>query len=60
MGNKFGARRVILDGITFDSRKEARRYQQLKLLERAGVIRALQVHPRFVILPKHKQPRDRA
>lgn len=39
--SKFGNVRVELDGITFDSAKEARRYQVLKLLERGGEIRNL-------------------
>jgi hypothetical protein len=34
--NKFGAKRTPVDGIMFDSAKEARRYQQLRLEERAG------------------------
>lgn len=36
--NKFGAQRETVDGITFDSKREARRWQQLLLLERAGKI----------------------
>lgn len=40
-GNKYGAVRTEVDGITFDSRAEARRYSELKLLERAGAIREL-------------------
>lgn len=45
--NKFGAVTTHVDGIRFDSRKEARRYQELKLLERAGEITQLDVHPEF-------------
>jgi hypothetical protein len=47
--NKFGAVKVKLDGHTFDSKAEAKRYGELKLLERAHKIRRLQVHPRFDI-----------
>ena len=36
--NKFGAKRTTIDGITFDSKLEADRYIQLKLLEKAGKI----------------------
>jgi hypothetical protein len=39
--NKFHARRTVVDGITFASAKEARRYAELQLLQRAGEIRAL-------------------
>lgn len=45
--NKFNARRVVVDGITFDSRAEAARYGVLRLRERAGDIEALVVHPRY-------------
>lgn len=33
---KYGSKKVIYDGIVFDSKKEARRYCELKLLERAA------------------------
>lgn len=33
----------------FDSKKEAGRYQELKLLEKAGVIMALELQPRFLL-----------
>jgi hypothetical protein len=36
-----------VDGIAFASKKEARRYGELKLLERAGQITGLKVHPAF-------------
>lgn len=45
--HKYGAKRVKVDGIGFDSLLEFRRYQQLKLLERAGEICELKVHPRY-------------
>lgn len=41
-GNKYGAQRVVVDGITFDSKHEAGRWGQLRLLVRAGKIRDLQ------------------
>jgi len=47
MRNKYGARKTIVDGITFDSKKEARRYSELKLLEKCGKIEDLELHPRF-------------
>lgn len=45
--NKFSAQKTILDGIDFDSKAEANRYAQLKLLERAKDIRALGCQPAF-------------
>lgn len=47
--NKFGAQKVELDGHTFDSKSEANRYAQLKLLERAKEIKALGVHPTYYL-----------
>ena len=41
------ARKVALDGYVFDSAGESRRYLELKLLAQAGLIRELEVHPRF-------------
>jgi len=45
--SKYNAKRVEVDGIKFDSKKEARRYQQLKLLERAGEISNLRLQVPF-------------
>lgn len=47
--NKFSAVRMVVDGIAFDSRAEARRYGELKLLERAKQIVGLAVHPRYAL-----------
>lgn len=38
-----------MDNITFDSRKEAARYRQLKLLRDAGQISNLEIKPRFYL-----------
>lgn len=45
--NKYGAKAMVVDGIRFDSTKEARRYGELRLAERAGAIRDLECQPRF-------------
>lgn len=42
---KYGSVRQKRDGITFDSKREAARYEELKLMERAGAISGLRVHP---------------
>lgn len=52
--SKYNARKTIVDGIKFDSRKEARRYKELKLLERAGEIKNLQLQPRFTLQESFK------
>ena len=35
--NKYRNRKTVVDGITFDSKREAERYMELKLLEQAGL-----------------------
>ena len=40
----------IVDGITFDSKAEARRYGVLVLRQRAGEIVSLRVHPRYTFI----------
>lgn len=47
VSSKYRNKRTVVDGITFDSQKEARRYQELKLLEQAGVIRHLELQPKI-------------
>ena len=47
--NKYGAKKVKLDGYTFDSKMEAKRYGELKLLEKEGTIENLEVHPLYFI-----------
>ncbi len=37
-GNKYSAQKTVVQGITFDSKREAQRWAQLRLLERAGEI----------------------
>ena len=45
--NKYGAKRTTVDGISFASQKEARRFSELKLLERAGEVQQLQLQRSF-------------
>ena len=49
--NKYGSRKIIKDGLTFDSRKEYRRYCELRLLEKAGQITNLKLQVPFELLP---------
>ena len=45
--SKYGAEAVEIDGKRFASKKEGRRYQDLKLLEFAGAIRDLECQPKY-------------
>jgi hypothetical protein len=47
--SKYKAKKTEVDGITFDSKAEAKRYQELKLLERGGAIKNLSLQPRFML-----------
>ena len=49
--NKYHAQKTDLDGITFDSRKEANRYALLKQQERFGLITGLQRQVSFELQP---------
>lgn len=49
--NKLNAQRVEIDGKTFGSKKEARRWAELKLLERSGLISDLQQQVSFELIP---------
>lgn len=51
MGNKYHARRYMIGDEMFDSKKEAGRWQELKLLERAGEISHLQRQVKYVLIP---------
>lgn len=48
--NKYHAKKTDVDDITFDSRAEAGRYMQLKLLLAAGEIKDLVLQERFPIV----------
>jgi hypothetical protein len=45
--HKYKAVPTVVDGIRFASKKEARRYAELKMLEKAGEVKELQLQPRF-------------
>jgi len=49
--NKFGAEKTKVDGVKFDSKAESKRYSELKMLEKAGVISNLELQPKFLIIP---------
>lgn len=47
--------KVTVDGIKFDSRKEARRYTELKMMERCGLIQNLELQKPFELQPTFKK-----
>ena len=54
--NKYNAKKVSVDGIEFDSKKEARRYQELLLLQKAGEIYMLERQKVYELLPAQREP----
>lgn len=48
---KYGNHKVVIDGITFDSKKEGERYNQLRMMECAGKIHCLKMQVPFILAP---------
>ena len=48
---KYHSKKTVIDGITFDSKKEAERYSELKLLERCGAISNLELQKVYELIP---------
>lgn len=52
--NKYKNKRVTRNGIAFDSRKEAKRFAELQLLEKSGAIADLQRQVKFELIPSQR------
>lgn len=52
--SKYLNKKVVLDGIKFDSQKEASRYSMLSVMQKTGQISELECHPKFYIIPSVK------
>lgn len=57
--NKYGNKKVIIDGLVFDSKREAKRYKELKLLERCGAIKDLKRQVTFELIPVQREKSTR-
>ena len=53
-GSKYGNKKVEVNGIQFDSKREARRYLDLKAMEMAGQIQNLQLQVRYELIPSQR------
>lgn len=49
--NKYRSKKITVDGMTFDSQKEYKRWCELRLLEKAGEITNLQRQVKYVLIP---------
>ena len=54
--NKYQAQKCELGGQIFDSRKELRRWLELRLLERSGEITDLRRQVKFELIPAQREP----
>ena len=52
--SKYNAQKTTVDGISYDSRKEAQRAQELRLMLRAGVISNLREQVPYELIPAQK------
>ena len=52
---KYRAIRTMVDGIYFDSKREANRYSELKMMEKAGIINSLKFQPEFKCMVNGKK-----
>ena len=53
--NKYGNKKVVVDGITFDSQKEANRWRELKMLWRGKAIYNLKRQVKYELVPSIRQ-----
>lgn len=51
---KYKSKKTEVDGIVFDSKKEAKRYQELKKLLESGDIQNLELQKKFVLIPAQR------
>lgn len=54
--SKYHSKKITLNGITYDSKKECKRHQELLLLEKAGAIQNLQRQVKYVLIPSQREP----
>ncbi len=55
---KYNNRMTVVDGVTFDSIREACRWQELRLMEKAGEILELERQVSYELIPKQKGERS--
>ena len=53
--NKYSNKKIEVDGIIFHSKREAKRYKELLLLEQAGAISNLERQVKYVLIPTQRE-----
>lgn len=54
--SKYGSKKVVVDGLEFDSKKEAKHWGELRILEKAGAITDLKRQVKFILIPAQREP----
>lgn len=49
--SKYHAKKTVVDGMEFDSAREATRYRELAVLQKAGKIAGLEIQKRYELIP---------
>lgn len=52
---KYGNKKVTIGGMVFDSKKEAKRFEELFLMEKAGEISGLRRQVKYVLIPAQRE-----
>ena len=52
--SKYHNEKVVLDGITFDSKKEARYYANLLIQKKAGLVKEFELQPVFILQDSYR------
>ena len=55
-GSKYNAVKTEYNGMTFDSKRELKRYMELETLEKNGEISNLQRQVKYVLIPTQREP----
>ncbi|MBS7362499.1 MAG: DUF1064 domain-containing protein [Paludibacteraceae bacterium] len=55
MASKYRSRSVEVDGIRFDSKKEASYYKIYKMQLDSGQIKSLELQPKYELIPRHRR-----
>lgn len=54
--NKYHAKKTVREGQVFDSKREAKRYTELLILQRAGKISDLRTQVEYELIPAQREP----
>lgn len=54
--SKYRSKKTIVDGHTFDSKREADYYCQLNILKRTGQVTDFIIHPKYIIIDSYRCP----